>query len=770
MMQNNQGPGGLIRPNNASVKVPSEGAMPGVAARGNPGMGTMQPQDPMAMYRSFVEGGQSTQATTIKWEQYGQGGGYDAGLQEIANASGPDQDSIQYLASQVVQANIMFMQHIIARTGKFYEVYRQTLESFRRNEQGAPCGVRDAFVTMFSRHHEFNRPVAINASPLFGWRLIHIKRETGREELLANQYFAAAEIAIRSILFLEMVNWLMKTPEGQVHARQLPRDLAEKMPNLDKMNDVLSQACAAFNVNNSYAGMKFEVKTPARTDLHNLRYESGADYLYGSNGMNTQVEQNSDMKDVFEMIRKGAREYRGESTGFREQGVKSMFVEEERWNTIRNDLNNLTPANRKDFQLNRFFYHIGKPNHYVIPETDWKQIKHAFAKHREMGQEETVLPGCFRIVVIDLENDTGWFSRVVRKEGLDMPTVLTDPTKLLPLLEENDSGFMSVASYAIEEVINPDKPMAIELDAFNKLTAALPVITVKTPVVSNSSKEFESTLETVNNRLTGKIKTANAIAFKGQVWDTFTCANPEDKQRLYYDLPFLFKDGKLEKQPDMFNACKKMLDYFKQDIVSRELRDFVDERLTKMVNDYFINAGGYDPFPHQKHHLSITSLIRDYDELDQHLERTDEMMFRLFNQKDKPNYLTEGLKLFTYEHPFKADSEELSTIEKIAREQELVLERTLAVTFVNHKGGPTYTEANVPVVMKRSIFPEYFDVIEKGFEPTMGDQSIEVTDKLICFTQNSENLWLFSYSAIDKNMATLRHVSRRQPLCLLDLD
>jgi hypothetical protein len=745
-----------------------------MASRANPGagqMGMMQQQDPMAIMRQMSEGGQvGMHGSTIKWEQYNQGAGYDSGIQEIVNASGPDQDSMQYMAAQVAPVNVLFMQQIIARMGKFYEVYRQTLESFRRNEIGNPCGVREAFVTTFSKHHEFNRPVAIAAAPLFGWRIINIKRETGKDELNANQYLQAAEIAIRSILFFEMVQWLMKTQEGQLHARALPKDLASKMPNLEKMNDVVNTACAAFGVNNPYAGLTFEVKAPVRTDIQNLRYEAGADYLYGNNGMTGAPADNSSMKDVYDMIHRGAREYRGEATGFQAARVNSMF-EEERWNKIRNDINNLTPENKAEFQLGRFFNSIGKPKHYVIPESDWKQIKHAFRKHPEMGQEQTVQPGCFRIVIIDLEADSGWFSTLVRSEDLDMATVLTDPTKLLPLLENpTGGGVMSVVAYPMEELVKTDKPTEIELDTFNALDAALPVIAVKDVVVANNSKQLESTLTAVNQRLAGKITTPNAVSFNSTIWDTFDCESPEDKIRLFHDLPFLFKDSKIQNQPSLFEACKKMLGYFKAGIISRELCDFIDERLTAIFNDYLINAGGYDPFPHQPHHLSVESLIRDHDELDLHLDKTDEMMFRLFNQVDKPHYLTESLKLFTFGHPFKAGDQELGAIEQIKREQELVLERNLSVTFVNQKGGPIYTDTNLPVVMKRSTFPEYFDVIEKGFASTMGEQSVEVTDKLICFTQSSENLWLFSYSAIDKNMATLRHVSRRNPLVFLSLD
>ena len=779
MQQGNGGPGSMIKPGGAGVIVPTMGTAPGMGARaGMTGATTNamgQAMDPMAMFRQMVEGSTAAMGGGIKWESYGTNV-YDSGMQEILSSSGPDQDSMQYHAASVVQFNVIFMQHIISRSGKFYEVYRQTVESFRRNEQGNPCPVRDAFVTMFQRHQEFNRPVAIAAAPLFGWRLIHVRQETGREELTANQYLGAAEIAIRSVLLMEMVNWLMKTAEGNMHARQLPKDLASKMPNLENYKDVISSACAVFGLNNPYADLKFEIKAAVRADLQQNRYESGAEYLYGGGlGMHGQADM-SDTRDLFHMIQKNARDYSG-NTWDRpvQQDPQETFAQaEHNWNKIRNDLNNLTPKNKGEFQLARFFYNIGKPNHYLITETDWKKIQHAFVKHPEMKKEETVMEHCFRIVIIDLDADSGWFSRIVRAEGLDMPTVLTDPTKLLPRLSDEGGDFLQVETSAVEDVsgLKGDAALTISLETCQTLEEKdkIPVITLKDQLLFASSKDLESTLINVNQRVSQNFTKANAVSFNTKVWDTFACARPEDKIRLFQDLPFLFKDSDMSTRPTFFAAMRATLAYFRQNIIDRELMSFIDSRLTATINNFFINSGGYDSYPHEAHYLSVDSIVKDHEALDEHLERTDSIMFRLLNSNDSENYLLEELKIFTYNHPSQPADGELSAIEQIKYAQELILERPLMFTFINNRGGPIYQDSNLPIQLKRSTFPEYFDLIEKAFDPTMGeDASFDTTDKLLCFT-TSDNLWLWSYSAVDKNMATLRHVSRKQPLVLLALD
>jgi hypothetical protein len=91
------------------------------------------------------------------------------------------------------------------------------------------------------------------------------------------------------------------------------------------------------------------------------------------------------------------------------------------------------------------------------------------------------------------------------------------------------------------------------------------------------------------------------------------------------------------------------------------------------------------------------------------------------------------------------------------------------INVMNKRGGPAHLENDVPIVIKRSKFPEYFKMIEDGFDVTMGDNYMsESTDKLLKFDE-SGNMWLFSYSIVDRNVATLRFVTRSKHLCLLAL-
>lgn len=764
----------LIKPSGANhaVQIPvgatTQGGMGGQPASFNNA-------DPLTAFRGAFErmttGGASA---GIQWDQYSKGGSLDSGMQEILASSGPDQDSMAYQASLVVQSIGAYINMMTSMQGKFYEVYRAVVESFRRNEMGHACPVREAFVTVYSRHREFMRPVVMSSAPLFGYRLIKIKQETQLTDLTPNHYFQAAEIALRNILFLEMVSWLVKTPEGNVHARQLPKDLADKMPKLGGMIETVDMVNGIFGLPNAYANLKFELKAAVRDDLAPNRFQNIADQLYQvryADSMPVAPEhQKQEVRDLYDTVSRNARKFRGDYSAPVEADREVLSQGGYNWNKVRNDLANLNPRNKDEFQLIRYFHNIGKPNHYLITETDWKQIQRAFVKHPEMKVEQTVMPGCFRIVIIDLDIDNGWFSTIVRAEDYDMATVLTDPSKLLPLLE-SAGDMMQVKITKVDEVAG--KSLEVPDEMCRKLEAkdVVPTIIIKEEIAASSSKELEATMNAINKRVSVNFKGVNAVSFAARTWDTFSCANAADKKKLFEDLPFLFKDSEMQTHPSLKQACQILLRYFKQNHIDGELMAFIDTQLTNNFNNYLINSLGFDSFPSEPGYLSVTSLIKDFPELDHHLEQNDPKLYELFKRPGDTHYLGNMLKLFVNEPGKKAGEEdkELSAIEQIRYEQELGMERNLHVIYINQRGGPFYKDPNVPIQLKKSVFPEYFDLVEKSFEETLPKQPFDTTDKILRFS-DSESLWLFTYSEVDNNMATLRHISRRNPLVLLEVD
>lgn len=780
----------MIRPT-AGVRVPPSGSMGHQPMMGQnmgqqqqqPMMGQQNPQTPGEMIKAMLTNNMtainSNQGGGFNWGQYSTTLYEDDALRSLKSGTEHDENSNAYFIERVASAMAEFMKQIFHRVGPFFEEYKKARDSFPMTGMGTACPARMAFIEAVNKQPEFTRIMAITGTPFFGKRLIEVLRQDNRDQLKTSEYLDAVHIAVRNVLFFELINWLMKTPQGQQHARQLSPDLLSKFANLERFKDVAQATFDTFGQSSPYASVEFKRPESTRPDWSAL-YGQYSDMFQhqqfgGTNGnADTQMPVSGDprMVELMEMVRRNAAEYRGESRPQSQPQQNSYGDAIVNWNTVRNDMNNLTPLNRNEFSLKRFFHSIGKPNHYFIPESDWKTIQHAFRKHAEQGPEETVQPGSFRIVNIDIDGDSGWFSRVVRSEALDMPTVLSDPSKLLPLIEdpENLAETYKVTPVKHEDVAGKTT-MAVIVANVKKLKD-IPLIQFGETIVGNNSTQLSNTIDTANAEITRNIHTENATAFSVAPWDVFTVGKPEDKTRLYNDMPFLFRDNDATEGPTPYQAARALRTYFAQGIINADLANFIDSVLTTTVNDWLVNVQGYTVAKGKGTHLSIGSYVADMEDLSTFLKENNEDAHRALHVNDENTHLVSRLQIFNFSNPYAAKEEEgkeVSALNRLQLDLDLTVIRPMYVAVVNHRGGPLH-QSDEPVVMRRSQYPEYFQLVESGFEDTMGETvPYDTTDKLIRFS-SSNNTWLFSYSAFDPNVATLRHVSNTKPLVLLPLD
>jgi hypothetical protein len=771
----------MIKPTNpAAVQIP-DGPNNSMNPMGRPGynmnqqqMNTAQ-QSPGDVIRNILSQNlNNTNAATGGGFNWGAAGGSlyeDDALRSLRTSQENDPTSNAYLIDRVAGAMQMFLQQIYHRAGPFFEEYRKAREDFRMNEMQQVDEIRNAFIDDVNKQHEFTRIIAINSMPFFGKGLIELLRTGNRDQLQQAEYLNTAFIACRNVLFFEMINWLMKSPNGRRYTNRLTKAIQSRISNLENFKEAAAAVYEVFNQTSPYNNLEFKRPESTRTD-YNMLYGPASDYIQRSfepQAVPSAAYQDEAMRDIYNMVNQNANN-RGQFQ--RPPQDRSLVIGGEvmqSWDEVRKDFNNLKPDNRGEFRLNRFFYSIGKPNHYFIPESDWKKIQHAYHRHEEQKAEETVLKDCFRIVIIDLENDDGWFSTIVRKEGLDMQSVLTDPAKLLPLLENPDELDDSwvVKPYPLADVV-VEKTMDIPIETVEKMEQAVPVIAVDDAVIGNSSEGLLTTINTVNDRLTSRFTKINAVGFNAVNWDTYTCKSKEEKDLLHEDLAFLFKDN--DGRASFVNAVAAVARYELQKKVSPDLIKFIGGHLTQVVNNWLINCAGYNPNKNGKGHLSVSNILTDYRELIDWLKQRDpETMLHLV-EMEKANYLNESVRMFDFVNPYTlTEGKEPTAIDLLKAELELTVGRRMYVNVVNKRTGPAYTEANVPVRIKRSKWPEYFKMIEDGFDETMGELGdVTVTDKLLRFSE-SGGLWLFSYSIIDRNVATLRFVSHDKPLCLLGL-
>jgi len=707
----------------------------------------------------------------FNWGAHGGLAYEDDGLKAIkAGGSNLDTDKTAYFIERVVGAMDEFIKQIYYRMGTLYDVYKQTRDNFPVNALGQVCPVRHAFIEAVKKQHDFTRVVAWFGGVFFGRRLID-QLERGAEQFQPNEYLAATEMAVRNVFYFELINWLMKSQQGQQFARALPEDLQQKTAQLESFKDIAASAFDTFGQTSPYSHMEFKRPESTRPDFAALYGHYGDMFGHERYDRTEQVGAASlEMREIMQEVHKNAAAYRGD--GYRPPSNVNSFGESfVNYNQNRTDFQNLTPQNRDEFNVRQYFRQIGKPDHYFIPEHDWKNIKRAFRKHADQGPEETVQPNCFRIVIINLNADTGWFSRVVRSRSMTMQDALSNPEKLLPLLTSlEDPELYNVTSVALKEVSNKTN-MTVPVANGKKLTG-IPVISVEEAITCHSDSELDATILAGNNTIVKNFTNESATAFDAIIWDTFDCARAEDKTRLFNDLPFLFKDHGLQDGPNFYQAARALRTFVAQGIVGETLTGFINNILTGVTNNWLVNACGYTVAKGTGSHLAIGSFMEDMEDLSNALKERDPTAYQHLHANEDTNPLIGALRIFDHAHPFEEEpkeGEEVSQLRAAKKELELVVQRRMYVVNVNGRGGPNHLTQE-PVIMSRSSYPEYFHLIEEGFSRTMGDDtSYDTTDKLLYFP-SSDNLWLFTYSVFDANVATLRHVNKAKKRVLMPMD
>lgn len=787
-------PTGGMRPSSVSL----DGGPPANMAQ-RPGMGgvnfgnmggtTAAAMIPGNTIKGLLAGGMNSTGSTptgFNWKTHNGGVEHNEVLAGMLEGSGAvDSDTIEYYIGKVEEPMVKFLYYMSRReTAVFYKNYQQVKEQFVLDQTtGYPCPLKKEFIADVNKIATFHHTIAMQGTVVFGYLLIEEMRRSGKEQWTEQDFNNAVQLACYHVLFLEMLNWLFNTKKGLSFNHRLPKTLETQLANLDAIKEQFSKMWETFDAPFPYAGLNFvsNISTPveyARVyDPNN--YADYLGFIPQQGRRDVQVEDNS----LMALIRKNAAAFHGYNNSQQEQPrqpAASHNVSNEvgmTWGTIRNDLQNLNRNNAREYDLPRYFRPTGRPNHYYIPESDWLQIQKVFHRHPEMKQEEALMHGCFRIVVIDLQADNGWFSHVVRDENLDVPRVLSNPALLLPLLDKpkNDDDIYMVVAAPLTEVVKDDK-LEVSVEAVKALGDGIPAIVIDEEIVAKESADIIKNVNLITGRVTNKFKGTSAAVFDNLTeWNTYECVSPEDKERLFLDAKFLFADSgqAVADRPSFYGAAVMLKALFRENVWDAGLSTFINGRLTEICNQWLANVCGYNVVPGKggAGKLQIDNLVADIDALHDELKANDEQAYRVLTDHSGNNYLNHHLRMFHKSNPHLVPREEMGALDKIQDDVNLYVLRSFYLANVNGNKGPYYDEANVPQYIKRSTFPELFKlmeiVVEDQDKDDIGDEVYR--DKLIRFA-GSNNVWLFSYTLGDRNVATLRHVDTQKPLVLLGLN
>lgn len=760
----------FYKPSNASgARTIDTSTAPNTNQPGNP----YAKADPLSHLRGLVDGGGGAPGagSGIRWDVLGSSRYEDDGLRALKGESDAEELINQEYIAKYAAAAADFFASLVHRRGGIYGEYRAVLEHFRHSKTlGSVCNIRSAFVDTINRHPEFIVYIAKAGVPVFGQILIDMAKMSSTGNLTEGEYRRATQMASSMVLTMEFISWLTKNAEGREKALNLTPEIKKIVSDLERFKDTFTHACTTFGLSNPYAGLVFESSAPVRSDSSMImEAERALRGMTNFGGTAFQVDVEMDSRELFEQVFRTAQMAKERHSTAYHRPVDNSF-DSVAWETQEVDFTRISEENKDNFDYRRLFKWI-KDDWHFIPESDWQKVKHAFKRHPDQPeQEDSVLNGSFRVVKINFDTDDGWFSTIIRSEGLDMAAGFMDPKLLLPALEIAEDGYTSqITQVPVEEVMGKGKSPVIPTGVIEKLEG-IPLITVKDKIEASASSAILAAAASTNKTLTANAKGTNATSFNTCIWEYFSCESEDDRKKLIKNLPFLFTDIE-DTALSFFMRIKRTVNFFDSAEVGAEIGEYIDGRLTLLVNEWLISSLGYNNSPDHDGYLAVESIFEDYSELDDIFKETDEEAFRCFNAEGSPtNYLTEQMKLFVSESSHNKEAEEDSVVDKIQKGLRLVAERPIHLIVVNKRLPPSNMESGtLPLIIRRSKFPEFFHLFEEGFIPTMGDKKdIKVVDKIFQFDEDG-SMWLFSYSSLDINVASMRRVTTRRSLMKMDL-
>lgn len=765
----------------ASVNVNTGGGHPGFGAT-PPGAQQQSFTTPGAMLRQYLsgQGGGGGATSSFNWKSHNGGLESSETLGKMLNGAEVDDKSTkEYYIDKVAQFMFHFSDSIMRNKHQtyFFQHFIEVRDNFVVDQQlQTVCAVKKDFVESIIKVHDFKRVVGFNGSIVFGYMLIDQLKKTGADDWTEREVHSACQLAVSHIMSFEFVNWLVNTKKGRTWHNRLPPNVDRSLGNLEGLKDQFAEMWEMFDVPFPYANLSFAKTTSAPMEYHRVFNPNEYGDTFGRIPGDYNPAPRTDNDSVLALVARNAQ-------------LRKRVVEEPRQdvaaaqyqdvynevgitvNTIRYDFPNINPQNMDQFDWRKEFRPIGKENHYWVCESSWLHIQKLFNRHPEQRQEEAVGSGVFRVIVIDLDGARSWNSFTVRNEKLTVQYVMSNPERLLPLLEKSPD---EDAVYAVQvtpvEMVDVANKLEVPIEMVKELGEGIPVIAVNQTLVATSTQELLTNVDLTTISLTKNLKGTSAISFNLGEWDTYSLKPDQQnvKVRMIQDLPFLFNDsGEKGGKPSMYQVGRKLIDYFNENILPEGLAKFINARLMNVVNEWLVNEMGYNVLANKGGggKLQISNFVADLEDLNGYLKAKDPMAYELFHDGSKDNYLTKGLKIFYYNNPFGVDPDEMEALDRLKSEITLYVVRDIFMVNVVGDKGPLYSEENAPVYVRRSVWPEIFRMIEDAFDKTT-ENNFDTTDKVIRYGE-SGNLWLFSYTNGARNVATLRHISNGKPLVLM---
>lgn len=431
--------------------------------------------------------------------------------------------------------------------------------------------------------------------------------------------------------------------------------------------------------------------------------------------------------------------------------------------------------NRMQFNLSDFGAPLGQTGFWLLHRYHLDFITKAFRKQdgSSYSMRDTNVLGKLAVWSFDWQQGTFdyRFINYSLSDPMEMNDLISDPSKLLPLMYEEDGvqkttwdpKVMETSEFIREGYIVP-------MEEMKELKEKPNVMVSSRPMQANISTE--NTISRIDIFTESHDPTSKLDAFVLPMANTRQWTLPVGTDMdLFYSQFKLMVRGNKEEKVDTARVIRSLRGQCRE-YGDEEFVTFLNDYLTNLVNRWLVESRGYAESKTDKslEYLRVGNLFEDLEDLLEYLKQNDHPALRAFMDYGSNDFIRNGIEILMskedaqkeFEELLKKEDDETRAVMMTAAKRKIIFKRDSVFINMIKENGPVQLDA---VYLKESINPELFAVVRKAIE-VAGRHFSEYPQVLMKFRKDKGNkVWVLTRSGIDpEGVFVLRAVSSEEDL------
>lgn len=707
-------------------------------------------------------------------------------------------DDEDYKGSIIQEASLnvitLLQRSLYNRQGGEYEAIKDALELFKRVDRDTIEPVFEEFSTEVHSNIGLYRYCLTYAGSFLVSDLVTAALSGSIETMNGkNSLFSLISGNFFNIMVLQFLTWLEHHPQGLDKYNSMSPKAKALVNSFEKNIGVLQNKLLSISVGNVTFPFPWKVgfisrmleRTQVKSTILEHHYMYGDKSPYIDNGFNSPEYSNNNNvpeDDIFKVLLKA------NSNNFNVAPAEKTFrdpdlVIMDNWGNRVEDVNEypssgVSKANRKYYRKELYFHKVpGTDDFYVAEPKDFFYFSSVM---EYVGSELPYWKGGSKaenmIPVIKMNWEDGKYDyKLFPLNGVKMKTVLTDPSKVLPFInEDEDDRSLKIASfdqYMLETnkiVDENNKPVSIpECVTLDKKPD---ILFGNKPVNSETNEDVINTICTFSD-LYDPDKSLDAFVIPFRTSKRYNLETTVSHEDVYKRLPMLVKSGYKESNfIEFVDGVKEGL----ETLNSKELDSIVTTHLTNTLNRWLVEKRLMGETENEPEYLKVKNIFNDYKNVLAFLKEKDiESAKELYNIEHNA-FLQEYFTMFADEltnemsikHELSKYKDELLVIKEKAIKHTVLLEREFGLVKVNPMRPLSGFKQTL---IYRSAFPALIKTIEETETLFEKHFSRKVPTMIMFDKDSSPRLWVATKVSYSDDVYSLRPVTLTTPLPLVSI-